>query len=132
MPALWRAARDDVPTGDAAAAQPILALVAVSKITDADDDSSLRVAGVTLLDRRARGGSAHHLRIGQIEGITEGWIKGEEDIAPSDDIAGGASVSGKLGALEVAEVADVVRRAVVSHPKERRLFGPGEIEAFRE
>ena len=119
-----------MPTGNAAAAQPILALVAVSKITDADDDSSLRVAGVTLLDLLARGGSARHLRIAQIESIAEGWIKGEEDITPCDDVAGGASVSRKLGALEVAEVADVVRRAVVSHLKERRLMGPGELEAF--
>jgi hypothetical protein len=72
------------------------------------------------------------LCIAQIEGIAEGWIKGEEDIAPSHDIAGGASVSRKLGALEVAEVADVVCRAVASHLKKRRLIRPGKHEAFRK
>ena len=61
-----------MPTENVPAAQPILALVTVSKVSQADDDSSLRVAGVAVLDLWPRGGRACHLCIGQIEGIAEG------------------------------------------------------------
>ena len=107
--------------------------VAVGRGGDPDFEVAAGVTGIFLAD-----GEAVSVRerpdgySGKIAASPKRRVERELNLLPVGDFSDGLTVAIKAGALEIAEVADIVGRLVDALEVERRLIGRGELDPARE